>query len=108
MKGNEVIEMKKNNIGKKLKATVAVILVVASLFAMTSFVSAGVVERILGDEYAHVVVASSSNSGHVHSFYGNGIDRGQKMCEHGYAKIYQCSCGEKRVGCTSCNPDLLK
>ncbi len=50
---------KKNSTSKKLKAAVAVILVMASLFAMTVFVHAVVVERILGDVTDEINLTSS-------------------------------------------------
>lgn len=58
--------MKKHNTGKKLKATVAVILVMASLFAMTLFVHAGVVERILGDATDEINLTSSRSQYMTH------------------------------------------
>ena len=43
--------MKQNNCRTKLKTIIAVMLVMASLFAMASMVNAGIVELIFGDEY---------------------------------------------------------
>ena len=55
--------MKQNNCRTKLKTIIAVMLVMASLFAMSSMVNAGIVELILGEEYTTVAaVSSSSNS----------------------------------------------
>ena len=58
--------MKQNNRSTKLKAIVAVILVMAALFAMASLVSAGFVEEVF-KEICDGVMASSSNSGHTHT-----------------------------------------
>ncbi len=45
-----------------MKAVVAVVLVIASMFSMSSLVNAGIVELILGEEYAEVAAASSSGN----------------------------------------------
>lgn len=100
--------MKKNNRKNKLKAIVAVVLVITSMFTMSSLVNASIVEWILGDEYAEVVMVSSSEASHKHQFYANGIDRGQPMCAHGFKTVYDCTCDEQRIGCIICNPNLLK
>ena len=53
--------MTNNNRKITWKAIVAVVLVMASLFAMSSLVNAGIVELILGEEYAAVASAWSSS-----------------------------------------------
>ena len=54
--------MTNNNRKITWKAIVAVVLVMASLFAMSSLVNAGIVELILGEEYAEVAAAASEES----------------------------------------------
>lgn len=41
-----------------MKAVVAVVLVIASMFAMSSLVNAGIMELILGEKYAEVAAAT--------------------------------------------------
>ena len=53
--------MKQNNRKHTWKAVVAVALVMASLFAMASFVNAEIVELILGEECAEVAAVTSSS-----------------------------------------------
>ena len=53
--------MKQNNRRTKLKAIVAVVLVMASLFAMASLVSAGFVEEVFS-EVCELMTTSSSGS----------------------------------------------
>ena len=53
--------MKQNNCRTKLKTIIAVMLVMASLFAMSSMVNAGIVELILGKECADVASVTSSS-----------------------------------------------
>lgn len=55
------IQMKQNNRKNTWKAVVAVALVMASLFAMASFVNAEIVELILGEECAEVAAVTSSS-----------------------------------------------
>lgn len=59
--------MKKNNRKNKLKAVVAVMLVITSMFTMSSLVNASIIEWILGEEYAEVVSVTSSSSWKSHS-----------------------------------------
>ena len=53
--------MKQNNCRTKLKAIIAVVLVMASLFAMASLVSAGFVEEVFSEVCG--LIATSSNGG---------------------------------------------
>ena len=54
--------MKQNKRKNTWKTIVAVLLVVTSLFAMSSLVNAGIVELILGEEYAELAATSSSGN----------------------------------------------
>ena len=54
--------MKKNSTSKKLKAAVAVILVMVSLFAMTVFVSAEFIEEVFNEICATMASSGSGNT----------------------------------------------
>lgn len=101
--------MKQNNIGKKLKAAVAVVLMIASLFALTSVVSAGIVERILGDEYISLRSSTSSSQEEKHECEWNSVTVGDfcKKCNKIITRQYEeCSiCKNTRndTGWSSCD-----
>lgn len=61
-------KMKQNNRRTKLKAIVAVMLVMASLFSMASMVNAGIVERILGEEWHVGLTSTSSQSPYMNHY----------------------------------------
>lgn len=90
-------KMKKNSTSKKLKALVAVILVMASLFAMTVFVSAEFIEEVF-NEICATMAASTSSADHSHVPVGTTTYSWQ--CPHGG---YECS---TVVTCSICGCNL--
>lgn len=60
--------MKQNNCRTKLKAIIAVVLVMASLFVMSSMVNAGIVELILGEEGHVGLTLTSSQSPYMNHY----------------------------------------
>ena len=83
--------MKQNNRRTKLKAIVAVVLVMASLFAMASLVSAGFVEEVFSEVCERMTASSSGASG------CNATPK-YRMCEKGNCVLgVSWSCG----GCST-------
>ena len=65
-------EMKQNNCRTKLKAIIAVVLVMASLFAMASLVSAGFIEEVFSEVCELMTTSSAGTGENGHSWRGNG------------------------------------
>ena len=99
--------MKHNN-RKTWKAITAIALMMASLFIMSSIVSAGVVELLLGEEGCEVLSLTSSSQNtdnddedgdeHEHEW----LQRwSYYVCSCGVEnskEYFECSCGEKKKG----------
>ena len=96
---SEEIEMKQNNMRRKLKAIVAVVLAMVSLFTMSSIVNAGFVELILGEDYEFIVMTATSSSKSDCVWNGNGTKKG--ICS---------DCKQTRYEkiCTKCRPAHTK
>ena len=86
-------KMKQNNCKTKLKAIIAVMLVMVSLFAMASMVNAGIVELIFGDEYEVVAMATSSSCHHQWH------KESEEVCAKCKQTIttYKCGCGSVKT-----------
>ena len=77
------------------KAIVAVVLVMASLFAMASLVSAGFVEEVFS-EVCELMTTSSAGTVHIHT-------KVTRTCNtHGDYESFTCSQGCTPPGCTEC------
>ena len=98
--------MKQNNCRTKLKAIIAVMLVMVSLFAVSTAVSAGVVESIFNEKYSEIIMMlTSSNAGggeplHVHK-------KISKECDtHGEYDSFVCEAAAPYTcpspGCVEC------
>ena len=76
------------------KAIVAVVLVMASLFAMASLVSAGFVEEVFSEVCELMTTSSAGTGGNGHSWRGNGT---AGYCQDCHQTIYS-------QICTACSP----
>ncbi len=98
--------MKQNNRKNTWKAVVVVMLVMVSLFAVSTAVSAGVVESIFNEKYSEIItMLTSSNDGggeaiHVHKKISRECD------EHGEYESFICQAPEPykcaSPGCVEC------
>lgn len=98
--------MKKHNTEKKLKATVAVILVMASLFAISTTVNAILVDLVLGEELTELVPLISSSNKCNHQWSTTDQKGGKCSICKSVTVIQSCGCGEKRAYCTTCSKPL--
>lgn len=93
--------MKQNNVRRKLKAIVAVVLTMVSLFTMSSIVNAGFVELILGEDYEFIVMTATSSSESGCEWHGNGTKGFCVDCKQTkYEKIcMKCSPAHTKIVC---------
>lgn len=100
-------KMTQNKVKVTWKAIVAIMLVMATIIAMSALVSAEFMESFLGEEIELMAATSSGPSGHTHSYYNNGTGdtNCQKDTSHGMLTKQVCKvsgCGAERTICTSC------
>lgn len=94
--------MKQNNRRTKLKAVVAVVLVMASLFAISTVVSAGFVEDVF-EEVCEMMTTSSNVSQHEHTL--DCYIRVVYVCE---ANGASCSLGKQGCPGGGCRTEYLE
>ena len=108
---NGGIKMKQNNRKNTWKAIVAVMLVMATLFSISTMVSANFVELLFNEEYS-VMTSSSSKAnsciGGIHDWNDLGVLPGSSTCSvdsmHGYLRTRKCfKCPAKEIYCSDCS-----
>lgn len=81
--------MKQNNTGRKLKAFLAVVLVMVSLFSISTAVSAGFVQEVF-EEVCELMTTSSS-----YTYGDHKCNKGRYEYEENGIKFYSCTiCGQ--------------
>lgn len=94
--------MKQNNRKNTWKAVVAVMIVMASLFAVSTAVSAGFVENVLGEEYEELILTSSSTQAKCQNHNPEEVSRIGVQCtlcsgSDIYVSLTCYACKEKEV-----------
>ena len=98
--------MKQNNKKKTWKAIVAVMLVMASLFAVSTSVNAGLVEVLFEEELTELVTLSSSSNGCTHQWHSTDEVVGKcSTCKSNTIK-QTCGCKAERTYCNTCNKEI--